>query len=102
MNNTARVEHRDQLSEALEQRLATRSAREWAAELTEVRVPAGVVNDIAGAFEPRPGARARAGRRDSAGGRDDRGAHPQSDPPVGDAADVPLGAAAARGAEAAR
>ena len=50
VNNTARVEHRDQLTEALEQRLATRSAREWAAELTEVRVPAGVVNDIAGAF----------------------------------------------------
>ena len=31
VNNAARVEHRDQLREALEQRLATRSAREWAA-----------------------------------------------------------------------
>ena len=51
---------------------------------------------------PRPGPRAGAGRRDSPGGRDDRGADPQSDPPVGDAADVPLGPAAARGAEAAR
>lgn len=48
--NPARVEHRDQLREALEQRLASRPAPEWAAALTDVRVPAGVVNDIAGAF----------------------------------------------------
>ncbi len=50
VNNTARVAHRDELREALEQRLAARPAEEWAAELTGVRVPAGVVNDIAGAF----------------------------------------------------
>jgi crotonobetainyl-CoA:carnitine CoA-transferase CaiB-like acyl-CoA transferase len=49
--NGARVENRDALRIALEQRLATRRAHEWAAELTKRSVPAGVVNDIAGAFE---------------------------------------------------
>jgi crotonobetainyl-CoA:carnitine CoA-transferase CaiB-like acyl-CoA transferase len=48
--NAARVEHRGALRAALEQRLATRPAADWAAVLTEARVPAGVVNDIAGAF----------------------------------------------------
>jgi crotonobetainyl-CoA:carnitine CoA-transferase CaiB-like acyl-CoA transferase len=48
--NTARVANRAELREALEARLATRPAREWAAELSAARVPAGVVNDIAGAF----------------------------------------------------
>jgi crotonobetainyl-CoA:carnitine CoA-transferase CaiB-like acyl-CoA transferase len=48
--NPARVENRDALREALVERLASRSAQEWAAALTEARVPAGVVNDIAGAF----------------------------------------------------
>jgi crotonobetainyl-CoA:carnitine CoA-transferase CaiB-like acyl-CoA transferase len=49
--NPARVEHRDELGRQLEQRLAARPAAEWAAELTERRVPAGVVNDLAAAFE---------------------------------------------------
>ena len=31
-------------------RLATRPAADWARELTAVRVPAGVVNDLRGAF----------------------------------------------------
>jgi crotonobetainyl-CoA:carnitine CoA-transferase CaiB-like acyl-CoA transferase len=31
--------------------LSGRPARAWAEALTEVRVPAGVVNDLAGAFE---------------------------------------------------
>jgi crotonobetainyl-CoA:carnitine CoA-transferase CaiB-like acyl-CoA transferase len=48
--NSARVEHRDALREALERELATRPAPEWASLLTDARVPAGVVNDIAGAF----------------------------------------------------
>lgn len=48
--NRARVEHREELVVALECRLAERCAADWAAALTEVRVPAGVVNDIAGAF----------------------------------------------------
>jgi crotonobetainyl-CoA:carnitine CoA-transferase CaiB-like acyl-CoA transferase len=48
--NGARVEHRGALRAALEQRLATRAASDWAAALTEARVPAGVVNDVAGAF----------------------------------------------------
>jgi crotonobetainyl-CoA:carnitine CoA-transferase CaiB-like acyl-CoA transferase len=48
--NAARVEHRSALQAALEQRLAKRPAADWAAALTEARVPAGVVNDVAGAF----------------------------------------------------
>ncbi len=48
--NPSRVENRDALREALVERLASRSAQEWAAALTDARVPAGVVNDIAGAF----------------------------------------------------
>jgi crotonobetainyl-CoA:carnitine CoA-transferase CaiB-like acyl-CoA transferase len=49
--NPARVEHRRELRAELEQRLAGRSARDWAQLLTAARVPAGVVNDLAGAFE---------------------------------------------------
>ena len=48
--NPARVENRDELGPLLEAKLAARPAAEWAAELTERRVPAGVVNDLAGAF----------------------------------------------------
>jgi crotonobetainyl-CoA:carnitine CoA-transferase CaiB-like acyl-CoA transferase len=48
--NAARVHHRELLRTELEQRLARRSAAEWADELTRARVPAGVVNDVAGAF----------------------------------------------------
>jgi crotonobetainyl-CoA:carnitine CoA-transferase CaiB-like acyl-CoA transferase len=49
-SNPARVAHRDELRAALVQRLSARSAGEWADALTAARVPAGVVNDIAGAF----------------------------------------------------
>jgi crotonobetainyl-CoA:carnitine CoA-transferase CaiB-like acyl-CoA transferase len=49
--NRARVKHRDELKRELVQRLRTRPAAEWARRLTDARVPAGVVNDIAGAFE---------------------------------------------------
>jgi crotonobetainyl-CoA:carnitine CoA-transferase CaiB-like acyl-CoA transferase len=48
--NSARVMHRDALRRELEQRLASESAREWAARLNRAGVPAGEVNDIAGAF----------------------------------------------------
>jgi crotonobetainyl-CoA:carnitine CoA-transferase CaiB-like acyl-CoA transferase len=48
--NGQRVAHRDALRAELEGHLARRTAAEWAAELTAVRVPAGVVNDIPGAF----------------------------------------------------
>lgn len=48
--NPARVEHRRRLRVELERRLAMRPAAEWAAELIAARVPAGVVNDLAGAF----------------------------------------------------
>jgi crotonobetainyl-CoA:carnitine CoA-transferase CaiB-like acyl-CoA transferase len=48
--NPARVTHREALVVALEARLETRPAEDWAATLTAARVPAGVVNDIAGAF----------------------------------------------------
>jgi len=48
--NPARVAHREELKSALIERLAARPAAEWAADLTDARVPAGVVNDVAGAF----------------------------------------------------
>jgi crotonobetainyl-CoA:carnitine CoA-transferase CaiB-like acyl-CoA transferase len=48
--NPSRVTHRDALQEALVERLRVRAAAQWASELTAARVPAGVVNDIAGAF----------------------------------------------------
>jgi crotonobetainyl-CoA:carnitine CoA-transferase CaiB-like acyl-CoA transferase len=50
-DNGARVENRVALHEELESRLATRDAGAWASELTAAGVPAGVVNDIAAAFE---------------------------------------------------
>ncbi|MGP0101373.1 MAG: CaiB/BaiF CoA transferase family protein [Solirubrobacteraceae bacterium] len=48
--NTARVAARDALRERLERRLSARPAAQWVRALSAVRVPAGVVNDIAGAF----------------------------------------------------
>ncbi|HET9720656.1 MAG TPA: CoA transferase [Solirubrobacteraceae bacterium] len=48
--NTNRVANRESLIEELEGRLAGRPAAQWAAELTQARVPAGTVNDIASAF----------------------------------------------------
>jgi crotonobetainyl-CoA:carnitine CoA-transferase CaiB-like acyl-CoA transferase len=48
--NAARVEHRDALREALVAALAARPAAAWVEALTAARVPAGVVNDVAGAF----------------------------------------------------
>ena len=48
--NASRVANRDALRTLLAARLATRPAEEWARELTAARVPAGVVNDLAGAF----------------------------------------------------
>jgi crotonobetainyl-CoA:carnitine CoA-transferase CaiB-like acyl-CoA transferase len=48
--NPSRVANRDQLRPLLEAALRTRPAAEWATLLTERRVPAGVVNDVAGAF----------------------------------------------------
>jgi crotonobetainyl-CoA:carnitine CoA-transferase CaiB-like acyl-CoA transferase len=49
-SNSARVDNRQALHDQLQQRLATRPASEWQRLLTEARVPAGVVNDVAGAF----------------------------------------------------
>jgi crotonobetainyl-CoA:carnitine CoA-transferase CaiB-like acyl-CoA transferase len=48
--NPSRVANREELKRALVDRLATRPAADWAAALTDARVPAGVVNDVAGAF----------------------------------------------------
>jgi crotonobetainyl-CoA:carnitine CoA-transferase CaiB-like acyl-CoA transferase len=50
-SNSARVANRAALKEELVARLASAPASEWAARLTAARVPAGVVNDLAGAFE---------------------------------------------------
>jgi crotonobetainyl-CoA:carnitine CoA-transferase CaiB-like acyl-CoA transferase len=48
--NSDRVAHRGPLRAALEDRLRRRPADAWAEELTRAGVPAGRVNDIAGAF----------------------------------------------------
>jgi crotonobetainyl-CoA:carnitine CoA-transferase CaiB-like acyl-CoA transferase len=49
--NERRVANRETLRTELLALLASRSAGEWARALTAARVPAGLVNDIAGAFE---------------------------------------------------
>ncbi|HET6502647.1 MAG TPA: CoA transferase [Amycolatopsis sp.] len=49
--NSARVHHRQALRAELTARLSTATAAHWAARLTAKRVPAGVVNDIADAFQ---------------------------------------------------
>lgn len=48
--NPQRVENRAELRAALVELLSARTAAEWAEELTDARVPAGVVNDIGQAF----------------------------------------------------
>ncbi|MFL5859167.1 MAG: CaiB/BaiF CoA transferase family protein [Solirubrobacteraceae bacterium] len=48
--NSDRVAHRAALKEELVTRLRAAPASEWAERLTAGRVPAGVVNDLAGAF----------------------------------------------------
>jgi crotonobetainyl-CoA:carnitine CoA-transferase CaiB-like acyl-CoA transferase len=48
--NPARVAHRDELHQVLEQRLGERPAHVWGEALTDLRVPAGVINDVAAAF----------------------------------------------------
>ncbi|GAY07291.1 CaiB/BaiF CoA-transferase family protein [Pseudonocardia sp. N23] len=48
--NPARVAHRDLLATALRAPLRGLPAAEWADRLTAAGVPAGVVNDVAGAF----------------------------------------------------
>jgi len=49
--NPGRVANREQLKPLLESALAARPAAEWVDLLSARRVPAGVVNDIAAAFE---------------------------------------------------
>src|SRR5205807_9898297 len=48
--NSERVAHRAVLRDELVARLASAPAAQWAQRLTAARVPAGVVNDLAGAF----------------------------------------------------
>ncbi|GEL24274.1 CoA transferase [Pseudonocardia sulfidoxydans NBRC 16205] len=48
--NSDRVAHRAELAAALGERLRQAPAASWAARLTDAGVPAGVVNDVAGAF----------------------------------------------------
>src|SRR3954453_18335448 len=49
--NPGRVANREQLKQLLEGALAARPAAEWVEQLSARRVPAGVVNDLAAAFE---------------------------------------------------
>jgi crotonobetainyl-CoA:carnitine CoA-transferase CaiB-like acyl-CoA transferase len=51
LTNPERVANRHTLRAELESLLAARPAGDWASRLIDARVPAGVVNDIAGAFE---------------------------------------------------
>ena len=48
--NEARVDNREALKAELVQRLSARTGEEWAERLRAVRVPAGAVNNLAGAF----------------------------------------------------
>jgi crotonobetainyl-CoA:carnitine CoA-transferase CaiB-like acyl-CoA transferase len=50
VTNEARVANREALRSELVARLASSSAEAWATRLRAVRVPAGVVNDLRGAF----------------------------------------------------
>ena len=49
--NAARVRHRTELIETLEQALASDTAARWAVRLNDAGVPCGPINDIAGAFQ---------------------------------------------------
>jgi crotonobetainyl-CoA:carnitine CoA-transferase CaiB-like acyl-CoA transferase len=49
-SNGDRVHNRDLLKRELLERLRARPASDWSRELTAARVPAGVVNDLEGAF----------------------------------------------------
>ena len=50
-SNELRVHHRAELRALLVARLGERDARDWVVRLTEARVPAGLVNDVAEAFD---------------------------------------------------
>jgi crotonobetainyl-CoA:carnitine CoA-transferase CaiB-like acyl-CoA transferase len=50
VTNEARVDNREALKAELVRRLASRTGSEWAEQLRAVRVPAGAVNDLRGAF----------------------------------------------------
>ena len=80
--NANRVENRAALRTALEERLAGRSAREWAGLLAEAGVPAGVVNDIAAAFALARGLGLEPTVTIERGRRHERRAHAQPDPAV--------------------
>jgi formyl-CoA transferase len=49
--NAGRVAHREELVAELERALSVRSAAQWQGILTAAEVPAGVVRDLAGAFD---------------------------------------------------
>lgn len=50
-SNELRVHHRAELRALMVARLGERDARDWVVRLTEARVPAGLVNDVAEAFD---------------------------------------------------
>jgi crotonobetainyl-CoA:carnitine CoA-transferase CaiB-like acyl-CoA transferase len=49
--NPDRVHHRDELFALMSERLRSRKADDWFAELTRAGVPSGPINDVAGAVE---------------------------------------------------
>ena len=50
-SNPSRVRHREELYDVMCERLALFGAQQWFERLSDVGVPAGPINDIAGAFE---------------------------------------------------
>jgi crotonobetainyl-CoA:carnitine CoA-transferase CaiB-like acyl-CoA transferase len=50
-SNPARVEHREELYEAMCEQLRKRGAEEWFTALTAAGVPSGPIHDMAGAFD---------------------------------------------------
>jgi crotonobetainyl-CoA:carnitine CoA-transferase CaiB-like acyl-CoA transferase len=72
--NEARVDNREALKAELVQRLSARTGEEWAERLRAVRVPAGAVNNLAGAF----------------GLAESLGLEPVVEVPAGDGTSVPL------------
>ena len=51
VNGRERLAHRDELTQEIERRLASRSVQEWFDSLTEIGVPTGPVNNVQQCFE---------------------------------------------------
>lgn len=50
VDNAGRMQHREDLRDLIEERLQTRSRRDWTDLMVEAGIPAGPINDMAGVF----------------------------------------------------